>query len=133
MQTELKQPRVTSETIRTRILDRQELVSDYGLGNLHQKIGGYRGGFVTWILHGNDHFSRIAKNGWTPESRKKRLMKHRVSLEKARAVLKANREARKRHGDNWIFEKFRERVLASDDPKAVLSRILSQRDPRKRS
>ncbi len=85
------------------------------------------------VLYGREHYSKIAKQGWTGESRQKRLAVHQSSIARAREVLKQKRAAQKKHGSEWMFEGFRERILTTSDPRAELHALLvsaeSNHDP----
>ena len=120
-----KRKAVITEPPETRFQTVEEFVSRPGaLSNIHQRLGGLRGSFVTSVLYGPENMRRISLLGWSGDSREKRLAKHRRSIVKARAVLKEIRVAKKKHGNNWQYEQFRERILASPDPKAALRKIL---------
>jgi hypothetical protein len=118
-------PLASSEAIKTLSGDREDLLSEYRRwGDLLPKFYGAKGGFITWMVHGPEHMSRIATNGWTGDARKKRLHKHQRSIAKARAVLKEIRESKKRFGAEWVIGRFRENLHKSGDPKAALRKIL---------
>jgi hypothetical protein len=92
--------------------------------NLQAKLNGANGGFTCFLLHGSEHMKNIARKGWTGQARQRRLAKHKRSIVLARAKLTELREARKKFGEDYLFQRFREKILAAPDPKAELRRIL---------
>jgi len=93
--------------------------------NILRQLFGSKGGSVTSLIYRPEHFSQIAKKGWTGAARKQRLAKHRISIAKARAALAEIRAAKKKYGSEWVIGRFREALRKTGDPKAALRKIMN--------